>query len=151
MDRDEPPLDLTGNIRRLEEHPCAGGSYGDIYKCLYDHTSGTIEVKKCYASVVESLLISFPLLQVAVKALRLSLMPNQGEQSSSERLPDVLFGLLVATIKTHALHSPSVVSLEFGGGLITQTSSLSWELRRALGLVPPWWLCGCQTEPSMPS
>ncbi|KIJ10531.1 hypothetical protein PAXINDRAFT_16449 [Paxillus involutus ATCC 200175] len=68
MDRDEPPLDLTGNIRRLEEHPCAGGSYGDIYKCLYDHTSGTIEV--------------------AVKALRLSLMPNQGEQSSSERLPD---------------------------------------------------------------
>ncbi|KIJ09859.1 hypothetical protein PAXINDRAFT_17073 [Paxillus involutus ATCC 200175] len=89
MDRHvEPPLDLTGKIRRLGEHRCAGGSYGDIYKCLYDRTSGTIEVEKYYASVVKSLLISFPSLQVAVKALRYSLMPNQGEQSSSETLPD---------------------------------------------------------------
>ncbi|KIJ08472.1 hypothetical protein PAXINDRAFT_18396 [Paxillus involutus ATCC 200175] len=68
MEKREPTLDLTGNIRRLGEHPCAGGSYGDIYKGLYDRTSGTIEV--------------------AVKALRFSLMLNQGGQYSSSELPD---------------------------------------------------------------
>ncbi|KIJ06542.1 hypothetical protein PAXINDRAFT_20266 [Paxillus involutus ATCC 200175] len=61
-------IDLTGKIRKLTEHPCAYGSYGDIYKCLYDSTSGTIEV--------------------AVKALRFSLTLNQGEESSGGTLPE---------------------------------------------------------------
>jgi hypothetical protein len=48
MNQQDPPLDLTGKIKKLGEHPCAGGSYGDVYECLYDSNSGTIKVKKCY-------------------------------------------------------------------------------------------------------
>ncbi|KAH7883402.1 kinase-like domain-containing protein [Phlebopus sp. FC_14] len=38
------PPDLTERIRRLDGSHCDGGSFGDIYKCLYDSPSGTIEV-----------------------------------------------------------------------------------------------------------
>ncbi|KAG0709894.1 kinase-like domain-containing protein [Suillus ampliporus] len=40
----ESPIDLTGHILRLDDHPVAGGSFGNIYRGIYRTTSGQIQV-----------------------------------------------------------------------------------------------------------
>lgn len=40
----EAPVDLTGHILRLDDHPVAGGSFGNVYKGIYQTTSGQIQV-----------------------------------------------------------------------------------------------------------
>ncbi|KAH7882658.1 kinase-like domain-containing protein [Phlebopus sp. FC_14] len=57
----EPPLDLTGQIRRLHKDNVFAGGFGDIHKCLYHRPSGTIEV--------------------AVKTLRFWAMSEQGKST----------------------------------------------------------------------
>lgn len=40
----EAPVDLTGRILRLDDHPVAGGSFGNVYRGIYQTTSGQIQV-----------------------------------------------------------------------------------------------------------
>lgn len=40
----EAPVDLTGHILRLDDHPVAGGSFGNVYRGIYRTTSGQIQV-----------------------------------------------------------------------------------------------------------
>ncbi|KAG1906932.1 kinase-like domain-containing protein [Suillus fuscotomentosus] len=40
----EAPVDLTGHILRLDDHPVAGGSFGNVYRGIYQTTSGQIQV-----------------------------------------------------------------------------------------------------------
>ncbi|KAG2155056.1 kinase-like domain-containing protein [Suillus bovinus] len=40
----EVPVDITGHILRLDDHPVAGGSFGNVYRGIYRTPSGQIQV-----------------------------------------------------------------------------------------------------------
>ena len=39
------PQDLTGRITKLDNQYCAGGSFGDVYRCQYRSECGVKEVR----------------------------------------------------------------------------------------------------------
>jgi hypothetical protein len=66
--------DLTGLITRCSPDPICGGTYGNIYRCIYHGPDGDVEVRADFTFLPHS--VMYPS-QVAVKAIRPQFINDQ--------------------------------------------------------------------------